>query len=94
MTVCLEEGPEQVISDFTLFQERGKALCDRSVPVPDPDGTDQQIESVDTLATDGQTLSLIRPIRFELGKVVKQQILLNLGCSSAGNGLERQAHWD
>lgn len=90
MTVGLEESPEQVISDSALFQEWDKTLCDRLVSVPD--GTDQQIKSVDTFTTCCSTSSLICPIRFELRKVVKQYVLLNLGCLSAISSLQRYAH--
>lgn len=70
MTVCLEERPEQIISDFALFQEWDKVLYDR--PVRMLDGTDQQIKSVNTLTTGGRSPSLISLISFELREVVKQ----------------------
>src|SRR5258707_4816197 len=90
MTVGLEESPEQVKSDSALFQEWDKTLCDRLVSVPD--GTDQQIKSVDTFTTCCSTSSLIRLKCFELRKIVKQYVLLNLGRLSAISSLERYAH--
>lgn len=76
VAVCLEERPEQVVSDFTLFKERGETLS--GGPVTLLDGIYQQVKSFETLTIGDRVDCRISSIRFELGKVVEQQVLLNL----------------